>query len=57
MTRTTPAPPDHPTTYAARTEDGRLLLAHLGTNPNSPLQRALRAHRLAPDHDLTETSP
>ncbi|MFI1161379.1 hypothetical protein [Streptomyces sioyaensis] len=55
MPRTTPAPPDRTRTYAARTEDGRLLLAHLGPNPDSPLQRALRAARLTPDHDLTET--
>lgn len=55
MTRTTPAPPDRTTTYAARTDDGRLLLAHLGTNPDSPLQRALRAAGITPDHDLTET--
>lgn len=52
--RPTPEP-DRTTTYAARTDDGWLLLAHLGTNPDSSLQRALRAARLTPDHDLTET--
>jgi hypothetical protein len=56
MPSTTPAPePDRSTTYAARTDDGRLILAHLGPDPHSPLQRALRAARLTPDRDLTQT--
>ncbi|MFF9787184.1 hypothetical protein [Streptomyces nigrescens] len=55
MIRTTPGPQDRTTTYAARTDDGRLLLAHLGTNPDSPLQRALRAARLTPEPHLMET--
>ncbi|MFE1767202.1 hypothetical protein ACFW81_23665 [Streptomyces angustmyceticus] len=54
MPSTTPAPPDHTTTYAARTDDGRLVIARLGPNPASPLQRALRAACLIPDPDLTK---
>ncbi|MFI0156212.1 hypothetical protein [Streptomyces lydicus] len=51
MTRTAPAPePDRPTeAYAARTPSGRLVLAHLGPNPISPLHRALRTAHLTPD--------
>ncbi|MGY5127290.1 hypothetical protein [Streptomyces nigrescens] len=49
MPSTTPAKPDRTTTYAARTDDGRLLLAHLGTNPASPLQRHLAAAGLTPE--------
>ncbi|MFE7780388.1 hypothetical protein [Streptomyces nigrescens] len=55
MPSATSAPPDRTTTYAARTDDGRLVIAHLGANPDSPLRRALRAARLTPDRDLTET--
>ncbi|WP_406215024.1 hypothetical protein [Streptomyces decoyicus] len=47
MPSTTPAPPDRTTeVYAARTEDGRLVIAHLGPNPASPLQRHLAAAHL-----------
>ncbi|MFG2532723.1 hypothetical protein [Streptomyces sp. NPDC048516] len=54
MPRTTPAPePDRTTdVYAARTDDGRLVIAHLVHDPLSPLQRALRAAHLTPDHEV-----
>lgn len=51
MPRTTPTPePDRTTeTYAARTPAGRLVIAHLDTDPISPLHRALRTARLTPE--------
>ncbi|MFJ6608215.1 hypothetical protein [Streptomyces lydicus] len=56
MPRTTPAPePDRTEAYAARTPTGRLVIAHLGPNPASPLHRHLAAAHLAPDTPEPET--
>lgn len=51
MPRTIPTPERAPSlgTYTARTPNGRLVIADLDTNPNSPLQRALRAAHLTPE--------
>ncbi|PBC72263.1 MULTISPECIES: hypothetical protein [unclassified Streptomyces] len=46
MPSTTPAPPDRTATYTARTPSGRLVIAHLGPDPTSPLHRHLAAARL-----------
>lgn len=48
--RTIPAPQPDPTeAYAARTPNGRLVIAHLDHNPQSPLHRALRTAHLTPE--------
>lgn len=49
MPSTTPAQPDRTEAYAARTTSGRLVIAHLGPDPISPLHRHLRTAHLTPE--------